>query len=236
MSSLFGVGVWLLPVVLFYWGFLIFKRPDNRVPLVIGLASILMLVWWIGLFNEFSAGGEVGEKIGGILVENFGMFLSGLIFLTLIAITSFFMFSISPVTVVKKIANGLRTTHFDEKPVKTKKSKDVKINKNDVLDIIDDSEPEKRGLFGKKKPLVVKNNTGERTAKVAEIPKAALVSVGDPNWQTPSLDLLEKKQASADSGNIEQNIEIIKNVGIICFLLIVYFSRTLFRIFMIPLI
>ena len=39
--------------------------------------------------------------------------------------------------------------------------------------------------------------------------QAALVSVHDPNWQSPSLDLLEKKQSPADAGDIRQNAQII---------------------------
>jgi S-DNA-T family DNA segregation ATPase FtsK/SpoIIIE len=207
MTGLFGAGVLLLPIVLFYWGIIIFKRPDNRIPLVIGIASILMLVWWIGFFNEFSAGGEVGEKIGGILIANVGVFLAGLIFLTLIAITSFFMFSISPAKVAKTLASNLRTDKFTEKQIKPKSTKEVKINKNEIKEMIPDEEKpivKKHGLFGSK--------TAElKSEKPTETPKTALVSIGDPTWKMPSLDLLEKKQTSADAGDIEQNIEIIKN-------------------------
>jgi len=39
----------------------------------------------------------------------------------------------------------------------------------------------------------------------------ALVTISDPNWVAPSLDLLEKKQSAADAGDIQQNALIIKN-------------------------
>jgi len=38
----------------------------------------------------------------------------------------------------------------------------------------------------------------------------ALVTVGDPNWKFPSLDLLEKQQTPADAGDIQGNARIIK--------------------------
>ncbi|MEP6710706.1 MAG: DNA translocase FtsK, partial [Candidatus Saccharibacteria bacterium] len=40
---------------------------------------------------------------------------------------------------------------------------------------------------------------------------AALVTVTDPNWKAPSLDLLEKKQSPADAGDVQQNAQIIKD-------------------------
>jgi S-DNA-T family DNA segregation ATPase FtsK/SpoIIIE len=41
--------------------------------------------------------------------------------------------------------------------------------------------------------------------------RAALVTVSDPNWKSPGLDLLEKKQSPADAGDVQQNALIIKN-------------------------
>jgi len=41
--------------------------------------------------------------------------------------------------------------------------------------------------------------------------KAALVTISDPNWVAPSLDLLEKKQTPADPGDVQGNAKIIKD-------------------------
>src|SRR5690606_5801809 len=46
--------------------------------------------------------------------------------------------------------------------------------------------------------------------KVAE-ERAALVTVSDPNWQAPRLDLLEKKQSPADAGDIQLNAKTIRD-------------------------
>jgi S-DNA-T family DNA segregation ATPase FtsK/SpoIIIE len=46
--------------------------------------------------------------------------------------------------------------------------------------------------------------------KVAE-EQAALVTVSDPNWQSPSVDLLEKKQSPADAGDVQQNAQTIRD-------------------------
>ena len=39
----------------------------------------------------------------------------------------------------------------------------------------------------------------------------ALVTVTDPNWKAPSVELLEKKQSPADAGDVQQNAQIIKD-------------------------
>ena len=41
--------------------------------------------------------------------------------------------------------------------------------------------------------------------------KMAMLAVSDPNWEFPSLDLLEKKEAPADAGDIKQNARIIQD-------------------------
>jgi S-DNA-T family DNA segregation ATPase FtsK/SpoIIIE len=54
----------------------------------------------------------------------------------------------------------------------------------------------------------LKNSTARD--KAAE-EQAALVTVSDPNWKSPSIDLLEKKQSPADAGDVQQNAQIIKD-------------------------
>jgi S-DNA-T family DNA segregation ATPase FtsK/SpoIIIE len=41
--------------------------------------------------------------------------------------------------------------------------------------------------------------------------QAALVTVIDPDWKSPGLDLLENKQSPADAGDVQQNAMIIKD-------------------------
>jgi S-DNA-T family DNA segregation ATPase FtsK/SpoIIIE len=41
--------------------------------------------------------------------------------------------------------------------------------------------------------------------------QAALVAVSDPNWQAPSVELLEKKQSPADAGDVQQNAQTIRD-------------------------
>ena len=47
----------------------------------------------------------------------------------------------------------------------------------------------------------------EKPEKVNE--EQALVATRDPNWEAPSLDLLEKNESGADAGDTRQNAQII---------------------------
>ncbi|MCL2085777.1 DNA translocase FtsK 4TM domain-containing protein [Candidatus Saccharibacteria bacterium] len=213
MTNLFGLGVWILPIILFYWAIVIFTRKDKSIPFVILLASILMWVWCLGFLHIFRSSGEVGKVIGSVAIDNFGVLISSLIFITLIAITAFFMFSITPATVAKRVAGGLKTDKFTEREPKRSKKPSIKISSSDVEELIDSKKASAgSGLFGlgKKKPNIKKSQKSAPEDEKAPVP-VALTSVSDPEWKMPELDLLEKKQASADSGNIDQNIEIIKS-------------------------
>ena len=72
---------------------------------------------------------------------------------------------------------------------------------------VDAAEVEHKKSAKKSSPLNSLRNSVQ-SDKTAE-DQAALVAAHDPNWQAPSLDLLEKKQSPADAGDIRQNAEII---------------------------
>ncbi len=50
-----------------------------------------------------------------------------------------------------------------------------------------------------------------KKAKPVKAPETALVSVSDPDWTPPSLDLLNKSITKPDAGNIKENAAIIQN-------------------------
>ena len=57
----------------------------------------------------------------------------------------------------------------------------------------------------------LKNKPQAKKAETDRDDKTAMLAVSDPNWQFPSLDLLEKKEAPADAGDIKQNARIIQD-------------------------
>ena len=82
---------------------------------------------------------------------------------------------------------------------KAEKTGDLEITVNSGVATVDNSN----------KKLKVNTMKSAPAAKPAE--EKALVSVSDPDWKMPSLDLLEKKQSPADPGNHQQNAFIIKS-------------------------
>jgi S-DNA-T family DNA segregation ATPase FtsK/SpoIIIE len=66
-----------------------------------------------------------------------------------------------------------------------------------------DSTDEKHSRLSSMKNSIVRDKAAEE--------QAALVTVSDPNWVPPSIDLLEKKQSPANAGDVQQNAMIIKN-------------------------
>jgi S-DNA-T family DNA segregation ATPase FtsK/SpoIIIE len=73
-----------------------------------------------------------------------------------------------------------------------------------MLDVKEAAAEEKKGL----RRSSLKGSVPQD--KAAE-DQAALVTVSDPNWQAPSVDLLEKKQSPADAGDVQQNAQTIRD-------------------------
>ena len=75
---------------------------------------------------------------------------------------------------------------------------DIKLNAG--VPIIDTAKEKKSLLKSSKKQLPHPEKTEEQTA---------LVATRDPNWQPPSLELLERNESGADAGDTRQNAQII---------------------------
>lgn len=223
LLSLFGYAVYVFPLALIYLAVLVFRDEDNKVPIVVVIASVLIILWFSGIFGllKDSTNNETGGMVGSLL--NKGMLsmvdegVAAFIYILLIAITTLFVLSISPATVIKKVSSSLKsakTSKENDRNAKiiksaddssanvkqTKANKELRLNAGVPVEAAGD----------KKKSLFNRNDSLSKLEKSADT-GAALVAVGDPDWKMPSLDLLEKKQTPADAGNIQQNAEIIKN-------------------------
>jgi S-DNA-T family DNA segregation ATPase FtsK/SpoIIIE len=92
-----------------------------------------------------------------------------------------------------------------EPAVKSSAVKDLKLNAGvPLLDHKQDKPADK------KKFSVGGLKTDEPRDKAAES-AAPLVTVTDPNWKAPDVEMLEKKQNPADAGDVQQNAQIIKD-------------------------
>jgi len=212
-----GYAVYVVPLLFIYVAVEVFRAEDNRLPFAMKFATALSLVWFAGLFGLLknadgkTTGGFVGDlaNSGLLLLVNGGV--AAFIYVLLIIITALFIIRVSPFTIIKKLWElARRDTSEQEANVSVMRNAaaldapkstiaDFKMNAG-VPTLDGDEKPSRMSTF--------KNSTPRD--KAAE-ESAALVTVSDPNWKAPSVDLLEKKQSPADPGDVQQNALIIKD-------------------------
>jgi len=208
---LIGYTAYLIPVLLVYLSILIFRSDDNRVPVIVWLASALMIIWLAGVLGVPTigeanpTGGILGEFLNQAITQLVDPGVAIFIYIVLILVTTLFVLAKTPLALFRAIAKLFRASKTDEDTANAKimrgnteipegEIKDLKVKSG--VDVLDPSD--KKG-----KKSATKTSDTEK--------KSALVAISDPNWKTPPIDLLEKKQNPTDAGNIQQNALIIKN-------------------------
>jgi S-DNA-T family DNA segregation ATPase FtsK/SpoIIIE len=223
--SYIGYTVYVIPFLFIYIGVEIFRAENNRLPFIMKFATASAIIWFAGLFGLLKnnatgkmSGGFVGETINSGMLALVNSTIAAFIYLLLIVITTMFILRVSPFSVIKTIWEMIRRDNSEyEENVKVMRnaaavdapkntsviSSDFKLNAGvAVLDHASDSD-KKQGKLSSLKSSIVRDRAAEE--------RAALVTVSNPNWQAPSLDLLEKKQQPADAGDVQHNALTIKN-------------------------
>jgi len=218
-----GYAVYVIPVLFIYVAVEIFRAEDNKLPFVMQFATALSIVWFAGVFGLLKSpagtttGGFVGDlaNSGMLLLVNGGV--AAFVYILLIFFTVLFIIRVSPITIIKKIWEMTRrdTSEQDDNvkvmrnaaAIDAPKAKtlaaDFKLNAGVPTLGAEDLTEKKSSHLSSLRNSVAKD-------KVAE-DQAALVTVSDPDWKSPSVDLLEKKQSPADAGDVQQNAQIIKD-------------------------
>lgn len=236
-TSLQAVGytVYIIPLLFVYVAVEIFRAEDNRLPFVMRFATGLMVVWCAGLFGLMkdhtghTTGGFVGELLNKyIMLQMVDSTVAGFLYVLLILITTLFITRVSPFTVVSSIwswiQSNLREEERSNKEMmqKANASEDAPVRlkfggtkQEKATDSLGDDFKLNMGVPTEaiekvKKPRLASLKGSAMPDKQAE-EKQALVAVSDPNWQPPSLDILEKKQRPADAGDVQANAQIIKD-------------------------
>jgi len=218
-----GYAIYVIPLVFIYIAVEIFRAENNRLPFVVKLATALLIVWFAGLFGLMKdahgapTGGFVGNTVNSGMLALVNSGVAAFIYVVLIIITLLFVLRVSPFTVVKKLWELSRsaTAEQDENVKVMRKAAETNTAKQSIgelklnagvptLDAEDLPKDEKKskGLSSLRGSI--------KQDKAAE-EQAALVAVSDPNWQAPSVDLLEKKQSPADAGDVQQNAQTIRD-------------------------
>lgn len=209
-----GYAVYAVPLLFVYVGVEIFRAEENRLPLVMKVASALLLVWLAGLFGllpeQPSRGGFVGDGANQAMLQLVDKPVAAFIYILFILVTILFVVRVSPITIFKKLWELVQTEKFDNDNVKVMREatgdvkKPVEFKMNAGVPMLDsDDESSGSGRLSSLRGSIKQDKAAEE--------QSALVSTRDPNWQQPSLELLEKKQSPADAGDVQQNAQIIKD-------------------------
>ena len=211
-----GYASYILPFLFLYVGIEIFRAENNRIPFMFKVATILIVAWFAGLFGIIvdstsqTSGGIIGRNLNdgmtAFVTNGVGIF----IYILLILLTSLFMLRMSPFVVISKLWEMIRRDMSEEEANVSVMRKAAKVDGKESTPVVDlKLNPGVDMINGKQSRLSNFKGTPAQD-KVAES-QTALVTVSDPNWESPSLDLLEKKQSPADPGDIQQNAQIIRD-------------------------
>lgn len=216
-----GYAEFLIPALLVWLAVKIFQSEDNRLPVVMWMASILMIIWVAGIagvptYGQANpTGGVIGEGMNKFMLQAVNGGVAVFVYIVLMFVTAMFILQTNPVTVFKKIGGMLKTGEKEDKRNakmmqraeggESVKGGDLEIKVNPGV-AVDETPAESKHLKGKLgKPAKM-----TAPAKAVPEPDRALVAVSDPDWKMPSVELLEKKQSPANPGDIQQNAQIIK--------------------------
>ncbi len=220
-----GWTTYILPVLLILVAIEIFRAEDNKLSVVVPIATLLLILWLSGFLQLFSSdpgdiniavagqgGGYFGWLLDQALLSLLSTAIAGFVLAVLIVITTLFVLRISPKAVFdlikklfereedsenRKLSSLIRKNNGDE--IKDKTAGQIKLNEGVPTLQFDDDK--KGGKLSSLKGSVNRDKTAEE--------QSALTTFTDPNWQAPSLDLLEKKQNPADAGDVQHNSQII---------------------------
>ncbi len=219
-----GWGIYVVPVIASYVAIQVFKAEKNKLPFIMKFASLLIIVWFSGLFGltgiggRESHGGVIGDTLNNTMRAMVSDPVAAFIYIVLIVLTALFVVRVSPAAAFAGIINLFRSEKGeDEANIKVLRKAaaedakhsgpiaDFKLNAGVPMLTAEDRAREDK----KAKGLSTLKNSVTQDKEAEE--KAAMLSVTDPNWKAPSIELLEKKQSPADAGDIQQNAHIIQD-------------------------
>lgn len=218
MNRIVGMATYVLPVMCIYLGVETLRSENNKVSALVKFGSVLLVVWFAGLFGLFraqgaaSTGGIVGDGINSLTLSLVNQPVGAVVYVLFILLTTMFVAKVSPLTVMQHLWHLVQTDKSEqeanvkvmrrvaEAEVKTAPMHDFSVKAG--VPMLSDDERKKlsRRTLGNS---IVPDKEAEG--------KQAMLAVSDPNWQFPSVELLEKKQSPADPGDIQGNAHIIQD-------------------------
>ncbi len=214
-----GWAIYLVPVVFIYLTIEVFRAEQNRLPAIMYIATVLFLIFVAGFLHLFipeptvlniavtgAGGGVAGYMVDSVALALMDGKVAGFVLVVLAFITSLFITRMSPLSVFKWLASAIRREQFDDDGNREVAEKAAEIDRknaqiselklNEGVPTLNSKARGLRDSFNRDKPEETRN---------------ALTIASDPNWEAPSVDLLEKKQKPADAGDVKRNAQIIRD-------------------------
>jgi S-DNA-T family DNA segregation ATPase FtsK/SpoIIIE len=211
-----GWASYLMPVALVYWGVYKFASEDRRIPLskLSSMTALLVFAssWFCTIFSKKDTignwngghGGIVGNGIGNVVLGALDKIPASLLFFVFALLATFFAFGID-LKVLLKLADLLSRKEKDSDSelaaLKNKASEQSSFKLNEGVPVVHHSPGEQPARLSNLK------NTAQRLTNSES--HEALTTTKDPDWQFPSIDLLNQKQDKADAGDVNANAQII---------------------------
>ena len=222
--AIFGWAIFVLPVLFIFRAVQIFRAEENRIPAVVTGGTLLFITLTAGFVQLMSKVPEdytlaSAGKGGGVLGWLFGQGMltlvdanvGALIALIGMFITSLFVLSVSPKTVLDWIVALFRRekdeTAAGNLAVAQKAATEPKASTTIGELKLNEGVPTTMSDAGRSRIGSIRDGGRDKAAEE----QAALTTTSDPDWQMPSIDLLEKKQNPADAGDVKHNAQIIKD-------------------------
>ena len=215
---LFGWAAYLTSVALVYWAIHKFNSEDRRIPLA-KLVSMTLLLIFAACFAAVvtashqpygpgwvsESGGEVGGLLGGGILGALDQVPAALLFFIATILSACFAFGINIRDMLVKLK--------PKKREKTEEDKDLQALKTEQSFTLNEGVPvvhHGAGVAEQKAESVRLSSLRNTAQKLAPTENhEALITTNDPDWQLPSTDLLNQKQAKADAGDVNGNAQII---------------------------
>ncbi len=223
-AYLFGWSMYALPLLLVYRAVQVFQAEENRVPAVVTAATVLFALFMAGFMQLMSAhpenldlaqagggGGVLGWLAGQGMLTMVNAQVGAMVMVFGMLIASLFIMSVSPKAIIDKIAQLFireKSPSLDNNASVAERAKELdkrsmgEFKLNEGVPTIQHSD-KPGGRLSTLRNSVTPDKAAEE--------QAALTSRTDPDWELPSMDLLEKKQNPADAGDVKHNAQIIKD-------------------------
>lgn len=225
-KALFGWAAFILPLLFVYRAVQIFKADHNKVPGVVTGATVLFMVVAAGFVQlmqvnpaAFSPlhedGGIVGWLYAQAALTVVEPQVGALVSVIILFVTSLFVLSVEPRAVIDWFvglfkredspltkANAAIAEKAAAVQLPTKSIGELKLNQG-VPTVDAGAEEEKKGRLSSLRNSIQADKAAEE--------QTALTSTTDPDWEGPSVDMLEKKQKPADAGDVKHNAQIIQD-------------------------